>query len=218
VACSEHCDSEGHLLLHILSGLPNSRVHVDLAAYTTIPIWGPGRVLNVVLVLMILPDKQYSMSLEDQRSDMHPECLARILEIGKEIRSSQFSSLTVLSEIAARIIEQDLQGTTICSEELAGMSIGVIKAIDLASDPKVALVIPGLVSRIRKVKESMHHRNYRPSENLAADKEATIAVTKLMSHLAGMRISGGRNCRALACAKTWENQSPAVGWLAMLKD
>jgi hypothetical protein len=189
-------------------------VHVNLSAYTAIPIWGDNRVLNIVLVLMIVPEEH----LEDLRFDAHPECLARILEIGKEIRSSQFSSLAVLSGTASRILEQNLHGTILCSEEVAGMSIGVIRALQLPSDPRVALVIPHLVSGIRKVKEAMYHRNYRPSENLAADKEATVAINKLTTHLASMRIFGSRNCRVLACAQTREAHSPAVGWLEMLKD
>jgi hypothetical protein len=166
---------------------------------------------------MILPDKQYNISPENLRSDIHLECLARILEIGKAIRSSQFSSLTVLSEVTARIVEQDSY-IIICSEELAGVSIGVIRALHLTSDLRVALVIPDLVSRIRGIKGLMYHHNFRPEENLAADKEATIAVNKLMTHLAGMRIFGRRHCRMLACAQSQRSHSPAVGWLEMLKD
>jgi hypothetical protein len=171
-----------------------------------------------VLILMLLPDKQYSMSPENLGSDMHPECLARILEIGKVIRSSQFLSLTVLSEIAARIIEQGLHGSILCSEELAGISISVLRALHLTSDPRVAMVIPDLISRIQKVKDLMYHRNYRPEENLAADEEATTAVNKLMTHLASMRIFGGQNSQALICAQNREAHSPAVGWLEMYEN
>jgi hypothetical protein len=174
--------------------------------------------MDTLLILMILPEKHYSISPEDLRDDVHPDCLARILEIGKAVRSSQFLSLTVLSQLPAQIIGQDLLGHDACSEELVGMSIGVIRALCLTNDPRVALVIPDLVSGIRNVKKSMYHRNYRPEENLVADKEATIALSKLMTHLAGMRIFGGRNCGILACAQSQESYSPAVGWLEMLKD
>jgi hypothetical protein len=167
---------------------------------------------------MILPDKPYSILPESLRTDIHPECRAQIPEMGKAIRSSQFSSLTVLSQISARVLWEDLHDEDVCSEELAGMSMGVIKALHLASDPRVALVIPDLVLGIRNIKESMYHRNVRPEENLAADREATIAINKVMTHLAGMRIFGGRNCGMLACAQSRESHSPAVGWLEMLKD
>jgi len=170
-------------------------------------------------MLMILPEEQYSISPENlQSDDIHPECLSRILEIGKAMRRSQFASLTVLSQLPARIIWQDLNREDVCSEELAAISIGVTNALRLASDRRVALVIPDLISGIRNIKESMYRRNIRPEENLAADKEATIAVNKLMTHLASMRIVGGQNCRILACAQTRESHSPAVGWLEMLKD
>jgi hypothetical protein len=174
--------------------------------------------MDTLLILMILPDKHYGISPQDPRDDIHPECLARIFEIGKTIRSSQFLSLAVLSQIPVMIIKEDLQRQVACSEELAGMSIGVVKALHLTSDLRVALLIPDLVSGIRDVKESMYHHNIRPEENLAADKEATIAINKLMTHLAGMRISGGRNCEMLACAQSRESHSPAVRWLEMLKD
>jgi hypothetical protein len=198
VACSDHCDSEGHLILHILDGSPDGGVHVDLTAYTAIPI--RSRIIDTLLILMILPDKHYGISPEDLRFDIHPECLAQILEIGKAIRNSQFSSLTVLSQLSAQVIRQDLHGEGVCSEELAGMSIGVIRALHLTNDPRVALVIPDLVSGMRNV------------------KKATIAISKLMTHLAGMRIFGGRHCGILACAQSRESHSPAVGWLEMLKD
>jgi hypothetical protein len=174
--------------------------------------------MDTLLILMILPDQHYSLSPEDLRDEIHPECLARILEIGKAIRNSQFLSLTILSQLPAQIIKQDLHGEDACSEELAGMSIGVINALDLASDPRVALVIPNLVSGIRNVKRSVYHRNRRPEENLITDKEATLAVNKLMTHLAGMRIFGSQNSRILACAQSRESHSPAIGWLKMLED
>jgi hypothetical protein len=121
-------------------------------------------------------------------------------------------------EIAARIIEQGLHGSILCSEELAGISISVLRALHLTSDPRVAMVIPDLISRIRKVKDLMYHRNYRPEENLAADEEATTAVNKLMTHLASMRIFGGQNSQALICAQNREAHSPAVGWLEMYEN
>lgn len=198
---SRRSSGDSDQIVH-LQGDFDVRVPVDLTAYTTIPIWSRNRVLNLVLVLMLLPDEKYGMSPENLGFDMHRECLARIIEIGKEIRGSQLLSLTVLSEIAAQIIEHGLHDAILSSEELASMSMGVLRALHLSSDPRAALVIPSLTYRIRKVKDLMYHRNYRPEENLAADKEANIAVNKLMIYLASMRIFGGRNTHILSCSQT----------------
>jgi hypothetical protein len=104
----------------------------------------------------------------------------------------------------------------VCSEDLACMSIGVINALDLPSDPRVTPLTPSVVSALLKVKEEMYRRKRRDEwENQAADREATIAINRLMTHLARMKIFGGRNSQILACARNLETHSPAVDWLPM---
>lgn len=96
------------------------------------------------------------------------------------------------------------------------MSMGVINALDLPRDPRVAPRIPGVISGILEVKELMYSRQRRAQwENQAADEEAAVAINRLMTHLASMRVFGGRNSQVLTCARSLETHSPAVGWLPL---
>jgi hypothetical protein len=169
------------------------------------------------LTMMAIPEHHYRLLSEHlRRGNADEQSLAMALEIIRELRASQYSMLEFLSNLPARLIKHDASGWILCSEELAGMSMGIINALNLPSDPRIAPVIPGIVSGILEIKELMYRRQYREGwENIAADKEATTAVDKLMSHLAGMRIFGNQNCQLLACAQTRESHSPAVGWLPM---
>jgi hypothetical protein len=211
IACPQHRNIEGHVLFHIFEDRSSITISVDMTTSTKIPIG--QRSLHIPLAMMVIPENRYSL-LSARLRNVHEKCLAMALEIIRELRASQYSMLAFLSDLPAELIARDKGGRTLCSEELAGISIGVINALELRSDLRVAPLIPDVVSGILQVKELMYHRQYREEwENLAADKEATIAINKLKTCLASMRIIGGRNSRVLACARNWETHSPAVGWL-----
>jgi hypothetical protein len=216
IACPRHPNIDGHVFFHIFEKYAGVQISVDMTGLTAIPL--SGRLPDILLTMMAIPESQYRLLSDHlRRRNAHEQCLAVALEINKELRASQYSMLEFLSHLPARLMEQDgEQGFILCPEELAGMSMGVINALDLPTDPRVAPVIPGIVSGILDIKELMYRRHYREEwENQAADREATTAIDKLMSHLAGMRIFGGQNCRLLSCAQTRDIRSPAVGWLPM---
>jgi hypothetical protein len=214
ISCPEHRNVAGHILFHIFNEYLGINISVDMTAFTTVPI--RGRQTDMLLTYMAIPENQHGLHSAELRGGVHEKCLAMTLEVVRELRASQYSMLAFLSNLPARLIAHDVIGITLCSEELAGMSIGVINALDLPSDPRVALLIPGVVSGILEVKRLMHHRKYREEwENQAADKEATIAINRLMTRLAGMKIFGARNHQILSCARNRETHSPAVGWLPM---
>jgi hypothetical protein len=197
----------------MFEGYTDITFSVDMTIFTKIPI--KERSIYIPLAMMVIPENRYGLLSARLRS-AHAKCLAMALEILRGLRASQHSMLAFLSDLPPRLIARDKDGRILCSEELAGMSIGVTNALNLLSDPRVALLIPGVVSGILAVKELMYHRQYRPDwENLAAEKEATIAINRLMSHLASMKIFGGRNSQILACARNRESHSPAVDWLPM---
>jgi hypothetical protein len=215
IACLRHRNIEGHIFFHIFEEYDGVHISAEMTPLTTVPL--RGRVPDILLTMMAIPENQFRLLSEHlRRRNVHDKCVAIALEIVTELRSSQYSVIAFLSHLPARLIEHHANGLSICSEELAGMSMGVINALNLPSDPRVAPVIPGVVSGIMEVKEMMYRRNYREEwEDQAADREATTAIDKLMSHLAGMKIFGGQNCQLLACVQTRSIHSPAVGWLAM---
>jgi hypothetical protein len=185
-----------------------------MTPFTKIPIG--ERSVDILLAMMAIPGNQYSRFSESLCRHGHEQCLARALEIGRELRASQYAMLAFLSNLPARLIARDTFGNSLCSEELAGMSLGVINALSLPNDPRVAPLIPGIVFGILEVKELMYRRRYRPDwERQAADQEATNAINKLMTHLASMTIFGVRNRQILTCARNREIHSPAIGWLPM---
>jgi hypothetical protein len=214
IPCPQHRNSDGHVLFHIFESYDDTTFSVDMTLSTKIPIG--ERSIHVPLAMMVIPENRYSSLSAWLRRNSHEKCLVMALEIVRELRASQYSMLAFLSDLPAQLIARDEDGRTICSEELAGLSIGVINALDLPGDLRVAPLIPDVVSGILQVKELMYHRQYRPEwENAAADKEATIAINRLMTHLASMRIFGGRNSQILVCARNRESHSPAVGCLPM---
>jgi len=215
VACSEHPNIEGHILFHIFENYTGINFSADVTHLTDIPIG--ERSVDILLVMMAIPQNQYALIADNlHRQDGQEQCLAMALKIGRELRSSQYSMLAFLSNLPARLIARDAPGHILCSEELAGMSMGVINALDLPSDPRVTQIIPGVISGMLKVKELMYRRHYREEwENRVADKEAAIAVNKLMTLLASMRGFGGLNSQLLSCDRNRGTHSPAVGWLPM---
>jgi hypothetical protein len=216
IACPQHRDIEGHILFHVFEDYDDTTFPVDMTLFTKIPIG--ERSIYIPLAMIIIPENRYGSLSATLRGNAHEKCLAMVLEILRDLRASQYRMLAFLSDLPAHLIARDENGMGLCSEELAGISIGVINTLDLPSDPRVAPLIPGVVFGILAVKERMYHRQYRPEwENLAAEKEATITVNRLMSYLASMMI-GGRNSQILACARNRETHSPAVGWLPMHTD
>jgi len=214
VACSEHPNIEGHILFHIFEDYIGINFSADVAHLTEIPIG--ERSVDILLVMMAIPENQYALIADNLHRHGQEQCLAMALKIGRELRSSQYNMLAFLSNLPARLIARDALGHILCSEELAGMSMGVINALDLPSDPRVTRIIPSVISGMLKVKELMYRRRCREEwENRVADKEAAIAVNKLMTLLASMGGFGGRNSQLLRCARNRGTHSPAVGWLPM---
>jgi hypothetical protein len=213
IACPQHRNIEGHVLFHIFEDHGSMATSVDMTTFTKIPIG--ERSIHIPLAMMVIPENRYHL-LSARLRNVHEKCLAMALEVVREVRASQYSMLAFLSDLPAQLIARDKGGRILCSEELAGMSIGVINAIDLPSDPRVTPLIPDVIAGILAVKELMYRRQGRKDwENQAADKEATIAINRLMTHLASMRIFGARSSQILACARNPEIHSPAVGWLPM---
>jgi hypothetical protein len=209
ISCAQHPNIEGHVLFHIFEEYLRINISADMAAFTTVPI---RRQIDILLTIMAIPENHYRLLSTELGGRVHEKCLAMTLEIVRELRASQYSMLAFLSNLPARLVPK-----VVGSEELACMSLGVINALDLPSGPRVAPLVPGVVSGILRAKEEMYRdqRRHRGRENQAANKEATIAINKLMTHLASIMIFGGQNSRALACAWSWETRSPAVGWLPM---
>jgi len=213
IACQEHNHSEGHLLLHILNGFPNCIVEADLSAYTAIPM--QDRRLKLELILLILPGDQYKVRPELLRSNMNMQCFAQILKIGKAVRSSQFSMLSLLSDLPTHIINDEHRVRNLWPDELAALSVGALRALELPRDPRAALVIPKLVAGMVEAKRVMYERGHQPEwENMTADREATTTVSRLVSHLASMTVFGGQSRRILSCAQPRGAYSPAVGWMS----
>lgn len=212
ISCPQHRATEGHILFHIFENYSSIPISVDMTPFTKIPIG--ERSIHIPLAMMAIPDNQYSLPSAWLRRSTHEKCLDMALEISTGLRVSQYSMLAFLSDLPAELIARDAGGFTLCSEELAGISIGVINALSLPRDPRVAPIIPGVVSGILEVKALMYrHRIREDWESQAADQESTVAINRLMTHLASMKIFGGRNIQVLTCARSLETHSPAVGWL-----
>jgi hypothetical protein len=215
IACTAHRDVEGHILFHIFDAFINVSITVDMTAFTTAPI--RGRQLDTLLAFMAIPKNQYDIVSAELREKVHETCLAMILDIFRELRSSQYRMLAFLSDIPTRLLGgNDGLFKPISAEQLACMSVCIMNVLDLPSDARVAPLIPGVVSRTRRLIEEMYIYKIRDErENQSTDKEATIAINRLMTHLASMRIFGRPNSQLLTCARSRDTHSPAAGWLPM---
>jgi len=192
-------------------------VDADVTGCTSIPL--QGRKMNLVLVLLMLPDAQYHILPDRLLSDIHTQCLGRIMQIGKVVRRSQLAMLSLMVDLSAHLVRRKYTRQTLCSEELAGFSLCVRRALELPRDPRVAFVIARLVENMMDIKRLMYHNDYRVKwENQAADREASFATSRLMALLASMMVFGGHNRRILSCAQTREMYSPAVGWMPIYTD
>jgi len=143
--------TEGHVLFHIFDDYGGITISVDMSAFTMAPI--RGRRIDILLTIMAIPENKYGLVSAELRERVHKECLTMALCIIRELRASQYSMLAFLSNLPSPLIAHIGVSKTPTSEELACITMGVINALSLPSDPRVAPIIPGIVSGILRVKE-----------------------------------------------------------------
>jgi hypothetical protein len=177
-------------------------------AFKAVPL--KGRWVDGIATLLILSGEPGEIPALNLGRPVDEQSFGLILGILKRVMTSQFAMLAFLNSICVRMLE----GTDIATEELAMISICVMKALDLPRDERVVPILRPVISRILRIRTDMrlHASSIAEFENVSA--VGTRCVDRLNTHLASMLIFGGQNCRVLSCARSPQAFSPAVGWMA----
>jgi hypothetical protein len=165
--------------------------------------------VDAIATLLILSGQPGDIPPLNLGRPVDEKCLELILGLFKRVATSQFAMVAFLYGICARMLD----GTGIAPEELAIVSICVMKALELPRDDRIVPILRPVVHRILRVRTVMLPYTSTIGEFENASAVGMICVNRLNTHLATRLIFGGQNCRVLSCARTPQASSPAIGWL-----
>ena len=211
IPCSEHNDSDGHLLLHILK-IPPSELTLDTRALTTIPM--EGRQMEALFIILLHICAGYKALPSGQPiGNIDPQCLIQIWELSNVTMSSQYAILSLLSDMST--------ARWVYPEHVAALSICVTNALLLPPDNRSTSIICPVVWRITRITDQMClGRRRTEEERHDATIEANRAIAKLNTFRATMEVYGRSNTRLLTCTRPSVSGSlvPAGRWLPVYAD